>query len=170
MPTATRHASRPFRAIGTALAAVLVAGALAAGCGGGDTSSSSPTTADSAATLGDDARTGAAEASADVLGYKVTAEPGTVLEVVLVAVADGVEQPPLTQTPTVGDEPWQQLFSGFVDSAELTVEVTKGDAATFEVIRGHSADPEDPFAGIEVVETLDTVEVIAGTLATVTAP
>ena len=61
------------------------------------------------------------------------------------------------------------LFTVFVDSAEMTVEITEGDAATIQAIRGRSVDPENPIGAIEVTETIDTVEATAGTSAIVAA-
>ncbi len=168
MPTATPHTGR---LVAKALAAVFVVGALAAGCGGGDTTTPSARSSESdAAPITEAGPSGRSDATSDVLGYQVTAEPGTVLEIETVAVADGIAQSPLPQTLTIRDEPAPMLFTVFVDSATIDVEITDGDSATFEVIRGHMVDPEDPFGGIEVTETLQTVEITADAPATITAP
>ncbi|MCO8126077.1 hypothetical protein NHL50_02520 [Acidimicrobiia bacterium EGI L10123] len=96
-----------------------------------------------------------------VLGWQLTGEPGTVVSLETVAVSDGTEQPSMDQEFTLDEEPTQMLFTVFVDSAEISLAVTAGGPVTAEAIRGRAVDPEDPFAGIEVLEVLDAVEVPA---------
>ena len=95
------------------------------------------------------------------LGWQLTGEPGTVVALETVAVAEGVDQVEMDQEFTLKEEPTQMLFTGFIDSAEISLVVTVGGPVTAEGIRGRAVDPEDPFAGIEVVEVLDSVEVPA---------
>ena len=102
------------------------------------------------------------EAAADVaLGWQLIGEPGTVVALETVAVAEGVDQVEMDQEFTLKEEPTQMLFTGFIDRAEIALVVTAGGPVTAEGIRGRAVDPEDPFAGIEVVEVLDSVEVPA---------
>ena len=75
-----------------------------------------------------------------------------------------------SQTVTITDEPRWMLYTNWVTGGEITLELVEGDAATVEVLRGHPADPENPFAGIEVVEVLETVELTSDGPVTVTFP
>ena len=143
-----------------------------AGCGGDDDDASvSPddqvaeqagvTDADDD-TAGDDTADEGDAGDDAVLGWQLTGEPGTVVSLETVAVSDGTEQPSMDQELTLEDEPVRMLFTVFVDSAEVSLAVTAGGPVTAEAIRGRALDPEDPFAGVEVVEVLGSVEVPAG--------
>lgn len=105
-----------------------------------------------------------------VLGYEVDGPAGTTVVVVSNLVADGQEQPPLTATWSITDRPRSQLYSPFVDSGELELEVTEGGPATVTAIRGRYVDVEDPSAGIELEERLGQVEVAGGSTATLALP
>jgi hypothetical protein len=101
----------------------------------------------------------AAEDSA--IGWQLTGDPGTVVELETVGVSDGVEQPSLDQQFTLEEEPTRLMFTVFIDSAEVTLAVTEGGAVTADAISGRLVDPDDPFGGIEVIEVLGSVEVPA---------
>lgn len=170
------HLSRPLIAV----VAVLVSFGVA-GCSDDDgTTTSDPTSTTVAATGGGgggagtdsgEGSGGGSESSENptTFGYQVDGEPGTTVLVETVAETEAGPQD-LSQTWSITDEPRWMLYSDWVTGGEITLELTEGDAATVEVIRGHAVDPEDPFAGIEVVEVLETVEVSAGTPVTVTFP
>jgi hypothetical protein len=94
-----------------------------------------------------------------VLGYQVTGEPGTQLEIEVIAIADGVEQQAFDQTPILRNEPFWLVFSTFIDSATITISVTEGEPATLEVFYGRAADPDNPTLGVDIVDPLETIEV-----------
>ena len=96
-----------------------------------------------------------------VIGWQLTGEPGTVVSLETVAFSEGTEQPSMDQELTLDEEPAQMLFTVFIERAEVSLAVTAGGPVTAEAIRGRAVDPEDPFAGIEVLEVLDSVEVPA---------
>ncbi len=120
----------------------------------------------------------AAQASADdddpsnpsVLGYEVDGPAGTTVVVVSNLVAIDQEQPPVSATWSITERPRWQLFTDWVESGELEIEVTEGGPATVTAIRAHYIDVDDPFGGIEVDERLGSVEVSAGTPATLAIP
>lgn len=120
---------------------------------------------------------GSAEPAADedpenpwVLGYEVDGPAGTTAVIVANLVAAGDEQPPLSATWSITDRPRWQLFTNWVESGELELEVTEGGPATVTAIRARYVDVDDPFAGIEVDERLGSIEVSAGTPATLALP
>lgn len=151
------------------LATLAALALLLAGCG--DDDDGAVASADDVVADGADGAAEADPAEADVdgeaavddaaLGWQLTGEPGTVVSLVTVAVADGVDQVEMDQEFTLKEEPTQMLFTGFIDRAEVSLAVTAGGPVTAEAIRGRAVDPEDPFAGIEVLEVLGSVEVPA---------
>jgi hypothetical protein len=173
------HRSRLSRPASALAAALFVVGA--AGCSDDDgTTTSDPTSTTVAATGGGgggggtdsgEGSGGGSESSENLTtyGYRVDGEPGTTVLVETVAETEAGPQD-LSQTWSITDEPRSMLFTNWVTGGEISLEVTEGDAATVEIIRGHAVDPEDPFAGIEVVEVLETVEVAADDPVTVTFP
>ena len=160
----------------------LLAVFLLAGCGDDDGSSTPPpggasaTTAASGAATEDDAGADAAASDADdpsnpwVLGYRVTGPAGSVVEVEVIAIAAGDEQPSFTQRPNLDDDPWIAVFTNWVESATLEVTVTSGGPVTVEGITGRFQDPEDPFGGIDVSEVHGSVELDPGASGTLQVP
>lgn len=145
-------------------ATTLLLGATA--CGGGDdeltTTNPSITTAMSDSGGSDEAAaTGEADDPSNplVLGYQVAGEPGTELEIELIAVADGADQQTIDQTPILRDEPFWMLLSTFIDSATITISVTEGEPVTLEVFYGRAVDPNNPALGVDIVDPLETIEV-----------
>lgn len=105
-----------------------------------------------------------------VLGYEVDGPAGTTAVVVASVVAADQDQPPVSATWSITDRPRWQLFSNWVESGELEIEVTEGGPATVTAIRARYIDVDDPFAGLEVDEELGSVEVTAGAPATLDLP
>lgn len=150
------------------LLSLAVVGTLAvAGCSSGDDSPADD--GGGAGTVAAQADTGdqsdnagdSAEQQA-LLGVTVSGPPGTVVELSAVAVAQGEEQPPLEWVFTIEDEEERFLFSGFVESAVATFEVTEGGPAVVSTITGAAVDPENPFAGVDVLQTFETAEAELG--------
>jgi hypothetical protein len=152
------------------LSAIVIAGTMllaAAACGGGNDDAPNAAETTAATAPSDDSGNGAnAGPSGDddpanplVLGYQVAGEPGTELELEVVAVADGVEQQAMDQRPILRDEPFWILLSTFVDSATITISVTEGESATLEVFYGRAVNPDNPTLGVEIVEPIETIEV-----------
>ena len=54
------------------------------------------------------------------------------------------------------------LFSVFIESAVATFEVTEGGPAVVSTITGAAVEPENPFAGVDVLQTFETAEVELG--------
>lgn len=105
-----------------------------------------------------------------VFGYEVDGPEGTTAVVVSTLVAQGEEQPPTTATWSITDEPRSQLYTNWVESGELEVEVTEGGPATIRIIQARYVDPDDPFAGIEELDELSTIEVDPGATETIGFP
>ncbi|MBX3314190.1 MAG: hypothetical protein KF906_07700 [Actinobacteria bacterium] len=105
-----------------------------------------------------------------VFGYEVDGPEGTTVVVVSNLVAQGEEQPPTTATWNIADRPRSQLYTNWVESGEIEVEVTEGGPATVRIIRARYVDPDDPFAGIEEMEELDTFEVRPGATDSISFP
>lgn len=176
------HASRLSRAL---VATVALLALSVAGCSddGGDdeaTSTSSPATNASAGAGAGDGGTGTGDGTGSesestenptTFGYRVDGEPGTTVLVETLAETEAEGGPQeLSQTWSITDEPRWMLYTNWVTGGEISLELTEGDAATVEILRGHAVDPDNPFAGLEVVEVLQTVEVTAGEPVTVTFP
>lgn len=180
MDISSVHASRLSRAL---VATVAVLALSVAGCSddGGDdeaTSTLSPATNPNAgAGAGDTGSSEGTEPGSEssdnptTFGYRVDGEPGTtvLVESLVETEAEGGPQE-LSQTWSITDEPRWMLYTNWVTGGEISLELTEGDAATVEVLRGHAVDPDNPFAGLEVVEVLQTVELTAGEPVTVTFP
>jgi hypothetical protein len=135
-------------------------------------SDTAPAEQDASSTEADSAVSAEADDSNNpvVFGYEVDGPSGTTVVVVSTVVADEVEQSPISATWSITDRPREQIFTPFVDAGELELEVTEGGPATVTVIRARYVDPEDPFAGIDVVERLDSVEVAAGATEVIAFP
>ncbi|MGK2947486.1 MAG: hypothetical protein ACSLFP_02855 [Acidimicrobiales bacterium] len=156
-----------LRAAAAGLFAISMVGA---GCGsdGDDEADTAPTGAEggtSAAASGGDE-----QAEGVVLGYRVTGDPGSQVEVRYTAVSDGVEQQPQTQTTTLGDEPFALLFTVFVDAVEMEITVVEGGPVTLEGVRGRSVDPDNPIGEVEVTEVLAEVDASTDSPGTVEIP
>jgi hypothetical protein len=169
------------RVLGPAVSGILVL-CLLAGCGDDDDASSTPAGGQATSTTAP-AGGGAAEpedlpgASGEddpnnpwVLGYRVTGPAGSQIEVDVVAVAAGEEQPSFSQRPEVGDEPWTAVFTNWVESATLEITSIAGGPVTVEGITGRFTDADDPFGGIDVSEVHGSVEVGAGETVTLEVP
>ena len=165
-----------------AAAALAVVALVVAGCSddGDDATSDTSTTAAPAGSGADDTGSngdsgnGSADKSESAenpttFGYRVTGEQGTSVTLDTVAETEAGQEE-TSQTVTITDEPRWMLYTNWVTGGEITLELVEGDAATVEVLRGHPADPENPFAGIEVVEVLETVELTSDGPVTVTFP
>lgn len=164
----------------TLVAAAAVLALSVAGCSDDDGEATPDTTPSTApeGSSGGAADTGSGDGSSSesessdnptTFGYRVDGEPGTTVLVETLAETEAGPQE-LTQTWSITDRPRWMLYSDWVTGGEISLELTEGDAATVEILRGHAVDPDNPSAGIEVVETLDTVEVAAGEPTTVTFP
>ena len=105
-----------------------------------------------------------------LLGVTVSGPPGTVVELSAVTVAQGAEQEPVDWVFTIEDQEERFLFSAFIESALVTFEVTEGGPAVVSTITGAVVDPENPFAGIEVIATFETVEVTLGASVELSVP
>lgn len=118
-----------------------------------------------------DAPAGESESSENptTFGYQVDGDSGTTVVVETMADTEAGPQE-MSQTWSITDKPRWMLYTNWVTGGEISLELTEGDSATVEIIRGHAVDPDNPFAGIEVVEVLETVEVTAGEPVTVTFP
>jgi hypothetical protein len=168
----------------TRLLGVLAAAALTlalTGCGSDADSSEADTGSESDATGaaataapqsagGDDDGVDAAADQELELGFELRGPAGTVIETTAVAVADGVAQSDLDQVWELAGEPEGLLFSAFVDSAEVTVEVTEGGPVTIVSFRGALNDPEDPFGGYAISEELATLDVEVGAASVLSIP
>lgn len=119
---------------------------------------------------------GTSEAAGDdaenptVFGYDVDGPSGTTVVVVSTLVAQGQEQPPMSATWSITDRARWQLYSNWIESGEVEFEVTEGGPATVRIIRGRAVDPNDPFAGIEVLEEVASIEVAPGATDTISFP
>ena len=155
------------------ISAVIVIGLTACssddGAGDGDPATAAQAQDDSSGDGGAEATGDDAENPA-VLGYEVDGPEGTTAVVVSSLVAQGEEQPPMTATWSITDRPRSQLYTNWVESGELEVEVTEGGPATVRIIRARYVDPNDPFAGIEELEELDTFEVAPGATGSISFP
>jgi hypothetical protein len=161
----------------TRLLAVLLATGLALGgaaCGGDDGSSTpaEPTaTETTGASSEDDASSESATAPEDSdLGWRISGEPGSVVEVTSLTRYAGQDQQPLDQTFTLTDEPRLLLFTVFIESAEVEVVVTEGGPVLVEGFWGHLADPDNPFGEIVVDEVLASAEASVDSPATIAIP
>lgn len=96
-----------------------------------------------------------------VFGYEVHGPAGTTAVLVSTVVTQAGEQQ-LTATWSITDRPRWQLYTNWVESGEIEIEVTEGGPATVRIIRARPVDPDDPFAGIEEHEEVATVEVASG--------
>src|SRR5690606_23760833 len=94
-----------------------------------------------------------------VFGDEVGGPAGTTAVVVAPLVAQGRAQPPFTATWSITDRPRWALYTNWIESGEIEVEVTEGGPAVVRVIRARYVDPDDPFAGIDEIEEVDTFEV-----------
>jgi hypothetical protein len=173
----------PWRTLARSGVAAVLLVAVAACSSDGDDASSSNDLADQSTDVADSGVSSDSEAGGDggqsveddasnpvVFGYEVDGPSGTTVVVVSTVVADDVEQSPISATWSITDRPREQIFTPFIDAGELELEVTEGGPATVTVIRARYVDPEDPFAGIDVVERLDSVEVAAGATEVIAFP
>jgi hypothetical protein len=104
------------------------------------------------------------------LGFEIRGPDGTVIETTTVAVTDGMEQPEFDNVWEIAGEPEGLIFSAFVDSAEVTVEVTQGGPVTVVGFRGTLNDAGDPFGGYAISEELATLDVEAGAASVLSIP
>ncbi len=150
------------------LFALAVVGMLAlAACSSGDDSQADdagdPGTVVGQADTGDQSdNSGDSDEQQSTLGVTLSGPAGTVIELSSVTVAQGEEQPPFDQVFTLSDQEDRFLFSVFIESAVVTFEVTEGGPAVVSTITGVPVDPENPFAGVEVLETFETADAILG--------
>lgn len=145
---------------------------MAVACGGDsetDSDDAAPTTESGASgTAATDDPTGSSVVEDDdrmnpvALGIQVSGPTGSSLELEVVAYADGQAQQPMDLVANVRDEPWFILLTNFIESAEVSAGAATGGPLTVETIRGRAVDPDDPTAGIEVIEVLETVEIAEG--------
>jgi hypothetical protein len=158
---------------------LIVASALAvalgsAACGSGSDTSSDTDLAESGAVPAETRQRGdEVVASSDnpiVLGYEISGPAGTVVEANIVAVVDGVAQQDFDQIWQLTDGPESMLFTGFVDDAVITLEVTDGGPAVIVGFRGNFVDPDNPFLGHIVAEELGSAELPAGEITTFNLP
>ncbi|QGG94426.1 hypothetical protein [Actinomarinicola tropica] len=105
-----------------------------------------------------------------VFGYEVDGPAGTTAVVVSTLVAQGEEQQPLSATWSITDRPRWQLYSNWIESGGVEIEVTEGGPATVRIIRARYVDPDDPFAGIDELEEIGTIEVAPGSTETISFP
>lgn len=159
-----------------ALAAMLVVAALGlAGCGDDDGGEAAADASATTAPTGSGSRgTGSGDGTASsedrtTFGYRIDGAPGTTVEVETVAETEAGPSD-MSQSWTVTNEPRWSLYTNWVTGGEITFELTEGEAATVEIIRGHTVEPDNPFAELEVVEVIETVEVSADAPVTVTLP
>lgn len=180
MAVPTRRSPRRTLARGGVVAVLLLAMA-ACSSDGDDTASpdvadQSTDGADSGVVADSDAGGDGGESVEDdannpvVFGYEVDGPSGTTVVVVATVVADDAEQSPMSATWSITDRPREQVFTPFVDGGELDLEVTEGGPATVTVIRARYIDPDDPFAGLDVVERLGSVEVASGSTESISFP
>ncbi len=97
-----------------------------------------------------------------LLGVTVSGPPGTVVELSAITVAQGQEQEPVDWVFTIEDQEERFLFSVFIESAVVTFEVTEGGPAVVSTITGAAVDPENPFAGVDVLQTFETADAVLG--------
>jgi hypothetical protein len=168
----------------TRLPGVLAAAALTlalTGCGSDVETSEADTASESDATGaavtaapqsagGDDDEVEAADDQELELGFEIRGPAGTVIETTTVAVADGTAQSDLDQVWELAGEPEGLLFTTFIDSAEVTVEVTEGGPVTIVGFRGTLNDAEDPFGGYAIAEELATLDVEVGAASVLSIP
>jgi hypothetical protein len=160
----TRSRTSPTWLVAIVATTTLLLASAACGGGGDELTAADPTVTTAGAEEGgnDDAAAPSEQddpANPLVLGYQVTGEPGTELEIEVVAVADGVAQQAFDQTPILRDEPFWMLFTTFIDSATITISISEGEPATLEVFYGRAVDPENPTLGVDIVDLLETIEV-----------
>lgn len=110
--------------------------------------------------------TGSVETEEDVdnptvYGYEVDGPVGTTVVIESTLVAQGQEQPPFTATWSITDRPRWALYTNWVESGEVAIEVTEGGPATVRIIRARYVDPDDPSAGIDEIEEVGTLDVDA---------
>lgn len=89
--------------------------------------------------------------------YRVTGEPGTNVTVVSTLAGLGISPEPIQQVWTVSEKPVSMLFPASTTSGTVTLKVDSGTNATLELVKGHAVNPADSTAGIEVVESLQTI-------------
>jgi len=172
-----------MRSVHTRRLGVLAAAAMTLaviGCGSGTESSEAdtavePETAGSAVTAapesaGEDDDVEAAGDQESVIGFEIRGPGGTVVETTTVAMTGGAAQSDLDQVWELDSEPEGQLFTTFVDSAEVTVEVTEGGPVTIVGFRGIMNDAQDPFGGYAISEELARLDVEVGATAVLSIP
>lgn len=160
----TRPLSPPARLFAIVAMAGLLVSVAACGGSGDEPTAADPTVTTAGSGDGGTDNTAAPSEEDDpanplTLGYQVAGEPGTELEIEVIAVADGVEQQAMDQTPILTDEPFWMLLTTFIDSATITISVTEGQSATLEIFYGRAVDPDNPTLGVDIVNPLDTIEV-----------
>ena len=163
------------RRILLSLLTVLALSTLAA-CSSGDSDAASAgdggadeTPVETSAEAGE-ARSGDNADNPVVFGYEVDGPAGTTAVVVSTLVAQGQEQPPFTATWSITDRPRWALYTNWIESGEIDVEVTEGGPAVVRVIRARYVDPDDPFAGIDEVDEVGTFEVASSSTGSITFP
>jgi len=163
------------RRILLSLLTVLALSTLAA-CSSGDSDAPSAGDGRAAETPGETSAEAGEDRSGDdadnpvVFGYEVDGPAGTTAVVVSTLVAQGQEQPPFTATWSITDRPRWALYTNWIESGEIEVEVTEGGPAVVRVIRARYVDPDDPFAGIDEVEEVGTFEVASSSTGSITFP
>jgi hypothetical protein len=165
------------RGLRSALPGLLSVALMLGGCGDDDGATAAPTDTRSQTTASDaPAADGPVPTDVDdpnnpwVLGYEVRGPEGSVVDIEVLAVAQGQEQQPFSQRPTLRGEPVSALFTNWVESATLEITVAEGGPVTVEGIRARYLDPDQPFDGIEVSEVHGSVEVAGGATVTLQVP
>jgi hypothetical protein len=171
----TLRTNHPSRLTALFAAAALVLAASACGSDSDNAADADPVGAATVPAVPDaptDTGDGAVETSENpiVLGFEVSGPEGTVIEITTVAAVVGGESQESEQTMQLVGEPKWQMFTNWVESAELTLEVTEGGPATIKGFRGNYRDVDDPFVGYVVAEELGTAELPAGEITTFDLP
>lgn len=119
--------------------------------------------------------TGADEVEEDgdnpiVFGYEINGPAGTTVVIESTLVAQGQAQEPFTATWSITDRPRWALYTNWIESGEVAIEVTEGGPATVRIIRARYLDPDNPNAGLDEVEEVGTLDVDASSTDLISFP
>lgn len=102
--------------------------------------------------------------------YQLTGNPGTTVTVESTLTGPGVGAEPMKQIWSVSDRPVSMMLPTTTEGGTIRLEVTEGDSATLELVKGHAVDPADAKSGVKIIESLETISATPGSPAEVAFP